>query len=209
MPTNPGGDLVTGQALGYVSVAAEDAPDGLEQVIAVIGRDLAVRAERAGHELAEVFADVRGRSEQGFYALVTAVRQREDVAAVVVPRLGDLGRVGCLSGADVRTAERYLRARVLAVHADDMPTQVLVVSSSADLARPADLAVLAESTEARRDPAIGKWVADSHLARSTDGEGWAWRWHRWRRQERGQRGVGRSGPVANGSGTGVRPVAGW
>jgi hypothetical protein len=166
---------VTGQALGYVNVAAEDALDGLEQVVAVIGRDLAVRAERAGHELAGVFADVMGSSEQGFYALVTAVRQREDVAAVVVPRLGDLGRVGCLAGADVRTAERYLRARVLTVHADDMPTKVPVVSRSADLARQAGIAVLAESTEARRDPAIGKWVADSRLARSADGEGLGWR----------------------------------
>jgi hypothetical protein len=172
LPTNLGGELVTGQALGYVNVAAEDAPDGLEQVVAVIGRDLAVRAERAGHELAGVFADVRGRSEQGFYALVTTVRQRQDVAAVVVPRLGDLGQVGCLAGADVRTAERYLRARVLAVHADDMPTQVPVMSNSADLARPAGLA---EPAEARQDPPIGRGVADSRLARSPDGEARGWR----------------------------------
>jgi hypothetical protein len=166
---------VTGRALGYVSVAAEDAPDGLEQVIAVLGRDLAVRAERAGHELAGVFADVRGRSEQGFYALVAAVRQREDVAAVVVPRLGDLGRVGCLAGADVRTAERYLRARVLAVHADEMTAQARAVGCPGDPGWPVGLAVLAESAEVQRDPSAGKREAGSRLAGSAGGCGWGWR----------------------------------
>lgn len=165
---------MTGQALGYVNVAAEDAPDGLEQLVAVIGRDLAVRAERAGHELAGVFADVRGRSEQGFYALVTAVRQREDVAAVVVPRLGDLGRVGCLAGADVRTAERYLRARVLAVHAEGMPTGAPVARATGDPAHLAGLATPAEPACARLDQPVGAWQAGSRLAGSASGDGWEW-----------------------------------
>jgi hypothetical protein len=166
---------MTALALGYVSVADEDARDGLEQVVAMVGRDLAVRAERAGHELAGVFADVWGRSEQGFYALVAAVRQREDVAAVVVPRVGDLGRVGCLAGADVRTAERYLQARALAVHADEMPAQAPAVGCPGDPGWPAGLAVLAESAEVRRDPSVGKREAGSRLAGSAGGDGWGWR----------------------------------
>jgi hypothetical protein len=166
---------VTAQALGYVSVAAEDARDGLEQVVAVIGRDLAVRAERAGHELAGIFADVRGRSEQGFYALVAAVRQREDVAAVIVPRVGDLGRVGCLAGADVRTAERYLRARVLAVHAEGTPTGALVVRVPGDPAHLAGFATTAEPAGARLDQPVGAWEAGSRLADPAVGDGWGWR----------------------------------
>ena len=163
---------MTALALGYVSVAAEDAPDGLEQVVAVIGRDLAVRAERAGHQLAGIFADVRGRSEQGFYALATAVRQREDVAAVVVPLAGDLGQVGCLAGADVRTAERYLRARVLAVHPEGTPTGAPVVRAPGDPDRPSGAAAPAEPGYARSDPPVRAWEAGNRLAGPASGDGW-------------------------------------
>lgn len=120
---------MTAQALGYVSVAVEDACDGLEQVVAVI-----------------------------------------------VPRVGDLGPVGCLADADVRTAERYLRARVLAVHAEGMPTGAPVVRGPGNPTQAASLAALIESAEARRDPAaVGKWVADSRRAGSAGGDGWGWR----------------------------------
>jgi hypothetical protein len=76
------------------------------------GVALARFAEREGYHLAGVFTDVRGRSEAGIYALVEAVRTC-DAAAVVVPDLGHIRHVGCFQGADVRTASRYLRARLL------------------------------------------------------------------------------------------------
>ncbi len=106
------------------------------------------------------------RSEQGFYALVTTVRQRQDVAAVVVPRLGDLGRVGCLEGADVRTAERYLRARVLAVHADDMPTQACdeQLSRSRSAGRPV---LLSQRRRGRTRRSAGGWRTVAWPARPT------------------------------------------
>lgn len=53
--------------------------------------------------------------------MVTAVRAHDDVGAVVVPAVADLRRVACLTGADARTAERYLRARLLVVHDVEAP----------------------------------------------------------------------------------------
>ncbi len=67
-----------------------------------------------GLTLAAVFTDVRGRTESGLYRLLTEVRRR-NVVAVLVPDLDHLQHAGCLAGADVHTATRYLRARVLPV----------------------------------------------------------------------------------------------
>jgi hypothetical protein len=163
--------LVTAHALGYVNVAVEDARDGLAQVVAVIGRDLAVCAEQAGHELAGIFADVRGRSEQGFYALVATVRQREDVAAVIVQRVDDLGQVGCLAGADVRTAERYLRARVLAVDTEGMPTRAPVARAPGNPAQLAGAAATAGPGDARSAAPAWAWEARNRLADPASGDG--------------------------------------
>jgi hypothetical protein len=158
---------MTAQALGYVRFPA-DAREGLERVVASVRRDLAACAERAIHELAGVFADPQDGSAQGFHALVVAVQRREDVAAVVVPRMGDLGQASCLSGADVRTAERYLRAR--AVHAEDaVTTRTPIGVPSTSVSRTGGSSDARSAVAAaRRDPAMGR-------ADATSGGDWEWR----------------------------------
>jgi hypothetical protein len=102
------------QALGYLSLPSECAGDGREQVVSAAAGDFAVCAQRAGYRLAGVFTDVRGQSEHGFSALVSALRSH-GAGAVVVPDLSHLRRVGCLVGAGTATAARFLRADLLVV----------------------------------------------------------------------------------------------
>lgn len=93
---------------GYVSL-----PPGVEDdVPARWRREVESFATTRGYHLAGVFSDVRGTGDSGFYALITALRH-EDAVAVVVPDATHLDAVGCLVGADLRAAGRYLRARVL------------------------------------------------------------------------------------------------
>jgi hypothetical protein len=103
------------QALGYLSLPAEYAGDGREQVVNAAAGNLAAFAQRAGYRLAGVFTDLRGQSEHGFYALVSSLRGH-GAGAVVVPELSHLRQVGCLVGADAATAARYLQADLLVVH---------------------------------------------------------------------------------------------
>jgi hypothetical protein len=79
-------------------------------------RVLHARAAQRGLRLEAVFVDVRGRSECGVYGLVEHLRAGRAVA-VVVPDLAHLTHAACLSGADLPTAQRFLRARVLTVQA--------------------------------------------------------------------------------------------
>lgn len=126
-PPAQGGAPVTAQALGYDSVPAEGACDGLEPVVA-------------------------------------AVRRGDVVAAVVVPRRGDLGRASGLAGADVRTAERYLRERVLAVHAEDKPATASPLSVDATDPTPlAGAATLAEPSNARLTTSAEAWDCGNRL----------------------------------------------
>ena len=96
------------QALGYLSLPSECAGDGREQVVNVAAGGLAAFAQRAGYRLAGVFTDVRGQSEHGFSALVSALRSH-GAGAVVVPEIGHLRQVGCLGGR-AATAARFLQA---------------------------------------------------------------------------------------------------
>ena len=98
-------------ALGYVSIP-EDAADG---TVEWWRQQLEEHAHRSGLELTEVYVDTSGHSEDGFYALVDAIRRAQAVA-VVVPDLTHLTQVSCLIGAGTREAARYLRAGIVAVH---------------------------------------------------------------------------------------------
>lgn len=71
-------------------------------------------ARAEGYAIGPLFTDIRGRGESGLYGLVEYLR-REDAVAVVVPDVSHLTHGGCLAGADQRTAQRFLRARVLIV----------------------------------------------------------------------------------------------
>jgi hypothetical protein len=102
------------QALGYLSLPSECAGDWREQVVNAAAGDFAAFAHRAGYRLAGVFTDVRGQSEHGFPALVTALRSH-GAGAVVVPELSHLRQVGCLAGAGAATAARFLQADLLVV----------------------------------------------------------------------------------------------
>jgi FixJ family two-component response regulator len=74
---------------------------------------LAAFAAAEGLTVGPLFTDVRGREESGLYRLVEFLRTGETAAVVVVPDVGHLTHVGCLTGADQATAQRFLRARVL------------------------------------------------------------------------------------------------
>jgi hypothetical protein len=89
----------------------------VEEVVVTARRELAGFAASEGYWLAGVFTDVQGRTETGLYAMLIALRRGRAVA-VVVPDLGHLRQSGCLAGADLPTASRYLRARLLPMHPD-------------------------------------------------------------------------------------------
>lgn len=101
-------------ALAYVSLPARAGVGSWEEETAGIGRALAGFASREGYALRGVFTDVRGCTQSGLNALLEAI-QRGDAVAVIVPDLDHLRHVGCLAGADLPTAGRYLRARLLAM----------------------------------------------------------------------------------------------
>jgi hypothetical protein len=114
---------VTGPlALGYVSVPV-DTGAGVgeaavpEEAARAAAHALRRFAVREGYTLGGVFTDVRDRSQSGLHALLDAVR-RDEAAAVVVPDLGHLRHVGCLAGADARTASHFLRARLVTMAPD-------------------------------------------------------------------------------------------
>jgi hypothetical protein len=97
---------------GYVAVPAHAGPDAADGLVAAWRSRFAAHADRHGYLLGGVFTDVRGRTERGLYSLAEYLR-RDGVVAVVVPDLEHLTQARCLSGADRRTAQRYLRAAVL------------------------------------------------------------------------------------------------
>jgi hypothetical protein len=99
-------------AYGYVSVPSHLHPDDGEAAALAWAHQLADLAAREGYAYAGGFADLRGQSETGLYRLLEVLR-RGDGVAVLVPDLDHLRHAGCLAGADLRTAARYLRARLL------------------------------------------------------------------------------------------------
>jgi hypothetical protein len=107
-------------AFAYLALPTHTHPGDHEEAIAAARRELAAFAAREGYPLAGVFTDVRGRTEAGLYGMLAAIRCGGAVA-VVVPDLGHLRHVGCLAGADLRTASRYLRARLLPLAPDPAP----------------------------------------------------------------------------------------
>jgi hypothetical protein len=100
--------------LAYVSLPAHTSPATVEALLTEIGQELAAFASREGFALAGMFSDIRGRSESGMYRLIGAIR-RSHISTVVIPGPSHLRHSGCLTNADVRTAARHLRARILIV----------------------------------------------------------------------------------------------
>lgn len=103
-------------AVGYFVVPAHASDADTEAETAEWRRALSAYADRRGLHLTAVFADVRGRSESRVYRLVEYLRAGRAVA-VVAPDLTHLTGSACLTGADLPTAQRFLRARVLTVQA--------------------------------------------------------------------------------------------
>jgi hypothetical protein len=104
------------QAAGYLVVPAHASDTDTEAEVSTWRRVLAAHAAQRGLQLGAVFVDVRGRTESGVYRLVEHLRAGRAVA-VVVPELAHLTHAACLSGADLPTTQRFLRARVLTVQA--------------------------------------------------------------------------------------------
>jgi hypothetical protein len=84
--------------------------------LSVWRESFAAYARREGYCLGSVFTDVRGREERGLYGLAEYLR-RDGVVGVVVPDVAHLMHVRALSGADWRTAQRYLHSAVLSMDA--------------------------------------------------------------------------------------------
>lgn len=59
-------EALMAQAVGSLNVPVEHSSDDLELITATAGCGLAARAQEAGYDLAEIYTDVRGRTEQGF-----------------------------------------------------------------------------------------------------------------------------------------------
>ena len=113
---------MTPTAYGYVSLGPHHHRDDVEHVVRSAAERLARFAAGEGYTFAGVFTDVRGHTESGLYQLLAALRGG-DAVAVVVPDLDHLRHVGCLTGADLHRANRYLRARVLPLAPDLDGTQ--------------------------------------------------------------------------------------
>jgi hypothetical protein len=99
---------------GYASVPAYAKPETAQALVVQWRRVFAARACREGYAPGPVFTDLRGRDESSLYELAAYLR-RDGVIAVVVPDLKHLTHAGCLSGADRRAVQPYLRAAVLTV----------------------------------------------------------------------------------------------
>jgi hypothetical protein len=102
---------------GYVAAPAQAGPDAADGLVAAWRSSSTARADRHGYLLGPVFTDVRGRAERGLYGLAEYLRG-DGVVAVVVPDLEHLTQARCLTGADRRTVQRFLRAAVLTVDAE-------------------------------------------------------------------------------------------
>jgi hypothetical protein len=100
------------RAVGYLSLPT--ATSSHEQTVHEVGCVLAAFATSQGYVLSGVFSDIRGETETGLYAMLAAIRSGAALAVLVID-IEHLRHVGCLTGADVRTASRYLRARVLSI----------------------------------------------------------------------------------------------
>lgn len=99
---------------GYVAVPAHANPESAQDLVAEWREAFAAYTRREGYALGSVFTDVRGQEERGLYGLAEYLR-RDGVVGVVVPDVGHLTHVRCLTGADCRTAQRFLRSAVLPV----------------------------------------------------------------------------------------------
>lgn len=116
-------------AYGYVSVPTHLHPDDAEAAVIAWAHDLADLAAREGYAYAGGFADLRGQTETGLYHLLEVLRSGDGVA-VLVPDPDHLRHAGCLAGADLRTAARYLRARLLPLTPDADAVQPVPPPSS-------------------------------------------------------------------------------
>jgi hypothetical protein len=101
---------------GYVAVPAHANPDSTEGLVSAWRASFAACASSEGYCLGSVFTDVRGREERGLCGLAEYLRS-DGVVGVVVPDMAHLTHVRALSGADWRTAQRYLHSAVLPMDA--------------------------------------------------------------------------------------------
>jgi len=95
---------------GYWALSSADADS--EALSWALCELITTVARSEGYCLAGCFSDVRGVSESGLHSMAAALRRTEAVA-VIVPDLSHLQHVGCLAGADLSTAARFLRARLV------------------------------------------------------------------------------------------------
>jgi hypothetical protein len=86
-------------------------PNSLSVHLDLVTSSTAQFADHNGYTLAGVFVDARGRAD-AFYALIERIHT-DDVTIVAVPDPTHLEHLACLTGADLRAASRYLRARIL------------------------------------------------------------------------------------------------
>ena len=97
-------------AFGYWALGSADADS--EALGWALGELIATVARSEGYCVAGCFTDVLGVSESGLYSMAAALR-RDEAVAVIVPDLGHLQHVECLAGANLSTAARFLRARLV------------------------------------------------------------------------------------------------
>ena len=105
---------------GYASLDAdlvEANPRAADHQAEAWREEFAQFAVRNGYALAGVFVDARGRAE-AFYTLIVRIHT-DDVSLVAVPDPTHLEHLACLTGADLRAASHYLRARILLLSAMD------------------------------------------------------------------------------------------
>jgi hypothetical protein len=107
-------------AFGYLSMPVDPSADGGTATMQRWHQQLTSYAREEGLELAGTFADTGG-ADSAFYALVAQLRREEGPVAVIVPGLDHLAHIGALTGADTRTAARYLQARVLHLPQEQPP----------------------------------------------------------------------------------------
>ena len=118
-------------AVGYVAAPAHASDGDVFHEVDAWRSAFAAYVGREGYALGPVFSDRRGRGENGLYGLLEYVKQT-DADAVVVPHIGHLTHGDCLSGADRRTAQRFLHAPVLTVE-NPPPAAVAVTANCAPM----------------------------------------------------------------------------
>ena len=97
---------------GYFSLSGAESAREAGALAWALGEQIKTVARLEGYCLAGVFSDERTQSEAGLHSLRSSLTRGEAVA-VIIPELSHLHHAGCLAGADLVTAARYLRTRLI------------------------------------------------------------------------------------------------